>query len=425
MTGGMKMITIGKPYITKDEKRAYLRAEIRIPPDTARRYVQRTSELVNCAWLTGVDYPPAKWNEPDSNLWFSVPVEYAQYLCQERSNAFVIALLWYAMVAQSDICFEAPMSQRLYDGLTQKLIPAVMKGTQISLKGPVTSDAISGEAGVVSGMSCGVDSLYTLHCYGSEGTPANVKLTHLMYCELDYLLPRVVPPYDIDEIFYSEEQIRSKIVKNASTIAERHRIPFLHIRSNLERDYYRGGYIYTGMYRYLACTLALERLFSVYIISSSGSGDRVEEISLFSPTQNYENLICASCGTEKLHYMISDHVTRVDKLKAIADDPDFRDFASVCFNLDENASNCGECYGCMKTMIPLDMLGKLSQFEKTFDTTKYYANRRGIFKNLIRFSKRPEASSARESVQQFVRLSLEADNEAGREFLDAYHELIE
>lgn len=300
------------------------------------------------------------------------------------------------------------MSQQLYDGLTQKLIPAVMKNadTEISLMGPVTSDEVSGEHGVVSGMSCGADSLYTLRCYGSDDAPANVKLTHLMYCELDYLLPRVVPPYDIDEIFYSEEQIRSKIVKNASTIAERHRIPFLHIRSNLERDYYRGGYIYTGMYRYLACTLTLERLFSVYTISSSGSGDQVEEISLFSPTQNYENLICASCGTEKLHYMISDHVTRVDKLKAIADDADFRDFTSVCFHLDENASNCGECYGCMKTMIPLDILGKLDQFEKSFDTAKYYANRQGVFKDLILFSKRPEASAARESVQQLDRFEI-------------------
>jgi hypothetical protein len=123
--------------------------------------------------------------------------------------------------------------------------------------------------------------------------------------------------------------------------------------------------------------------------------------------------------------MISDHVTRVDKLKAIADDADFRDFTSVCFHLDENASNCGECYGCMKTMIPLDILGKLDHFEKSFDTAKYYANRKGVFRNLILFSKRPEASAARESVRQFVRLSLEADNEAGREFLDAYHELIE
>ena len=416
------MITIGKPFITKDEKKAYLRAEIRISPDAARRYLQRTSELVNCAWLTGVDYPPAKWNEPDSNLWFSVPVKYAEYLCPERSNAFVIALLWYAMVAQSDICFEAPMSRQLYDGLTQKLIPAVMKeaGTQISLIGPVTSDKVSGEHGVVSGMSCGADSLYTLHCYGSEGTPAKVKLTHLMYCELEYLFPRVVPPYDIDQIFYKQELIYSKTIKNAETIAERHHMPFLHIRSNLDRDYCRGGMIYTGMYRFLACALALERLFSVYIISSSGNADQVEEISLFAPTQHYENLICASCSTEKLHYMISDHETRVDKIRAIADDADFRDFASVCYDANENVTNCGECYGCMKTMIPLDILGKLDHFEKSFDTAKYYANRRGVFRNLILFSKRQEASAARESVRQFVRLSLEADNEAGREFLDAY-----
>ena len=420
------MITIGKPFITKDEKMAYLRAEIHIPPDTARRYVQRTSELVNCVWLTGVDYPPAKWNEPGSNLWFSVPAKYAEYLCPERSNAFVIALLWYAMVAQSDIRFEAPMSRQLYDGLTQKLIPAVMKeaGTQISLIGPVTSDKVSGEHGVVSGMSCGADSLYTLHCYGSDDAPANVKLTHLMYCELEYLFSRAVPPYDIDQIFYKQELLNSETVKNAEAIAERHHMPFLYIRSNLDRDYYRGGLIFTGMYRFLACALALERLFSVYIVSSSGNADQVEEISLFSPTQHYENLICASCGTEKLHYMISDHITRVDKIRAIADDADFRDFASVCFNTDENVSNCGECYGCMKTMIPLDILGKLDRFEKPFDTAKYYANRQGVFKDLILFSKRPEASAARESVRQLVRLSLEADNEAGREFLDAYADMM-
>jgi hypothetical protein len=108
--------------------------------------------------------------------------------------------------------------------------------TQISLIGPVTSDEVSGEHGVVSGMSCGADSLYTLRCYGSDDVPGNVKLTHLMYCELDYLFSSAVSPYDIDRIFYQEEQIRSKIVKNASTIAERHRIPFLHIRSNLERE---------------------------------------------------------------------------------------------------------------------------------------------------------------------------------------------
>ena len=65
---------------------------------------------------------------------------------------------------------------------------------------------------------------------------------------------------------------------------------------------------------------------------------------------------------------------------------------------------------------------KLNQFDKTFDTAKYYANRQDVFRNLIRFSKRPEASAARESVKQFMKLSIEADNEAAREFINVCNE---
>lgn len=417
------MITIGKPYITKDEDRAYLRAKINISEDTVERYIKKTSKLVNCAWLTTVDYPPAIWNDSDNNLWFSVQKEYADYLCEERSNAFVMALLWYAMLTESDICFETPISKKLYDGLTQKLIPALMKdaNTKISLKGPVTSDPVTGGQGVVCGMSCGVDSIYTLHNYGSDKTPTNKKLTHLIFCEVDYTFPYVTPPYDIDKIFSEDERLEYMVVKRAEEIARRHNMSFMHIRSNLDRDFCRGGIIYSGMYRYLACTLVLEKLFSLYIISSSGSGDQVNEISLISPTQNYENLICENLRTEKLNYMISDHETRVNKIREIADDKDFQDFAFVCFNLIENASNCGECYGCIKTIIPLDILGKLDKFEKVFDIKKYYANRKEVFRFLIQFSKKPEMSSARESVKQFLKLASEVDTEAGREFVEVYN----
>ena len=419
------MISIGTPYITKSDKAAYLRAKVHISDNTAKRYLQKTSTLINCAWLTEVDYPPAIWNDPDCNLWFSVPAEYADHLCCERSNAFVIVMLWYAMVTGSDISFEAPISERLYNGLTQNLIPALMKDTDIniSLKGPITSEKLPGENGVVCGMSCGVDSMYTLNCYTSDDAPKNEKLTHLMYGELNYLFPRVTLPYDIDEIFDKLKRVNSKIIKNAEHTAQRHNMPFLHFTSNLDRDFYRGGYIYTAMYRYLACVLAMEKLFSVYIISSSGHVDRLEEVSLFSPTQHYENMICTNCGTEKLKYMISDHTTRIEKLKKIADNADFKDFANVCFDTDESTLNCGVCFGCMKTIIPLDILGKLNGFERVFDTAKYYADRQNIFERLILFSWRPEASAARESVHQILELSKELDNEAGREFVDVYNKL--
>lgn len=418
------MITIKKPYITKDENLAYLRAKIYISQDTAKKYIEKTSKLDKCAWLTMMDYPPAIWDSQNNNLWFSVKKEYADYLCEERSNAFVVALLWYAMITESDICFETPMSKNLYDGLTKKIIPALMRdsNTIISLKGPVTSDLVSGEQGVACGMSCGVDSLYTLHNYVSGNAPTNARLTHLMYCEVDYTFPFVTPPYDIDKIFLEEEHSESIVVKNAETIANRHHMSFLHIRSNLDRDFCRGGVIYSAMYRYLACALALEKLYSLYIISSSGSGNRVKEISLTSPTQNYENLICESLRTEKLNYVISDNETRVNKIREIADDKDFQEFAYVCY-LNGTIPNCGECFGCMKTIIPLDILGKLDMFEKVFDIKKYYANRKDIFKSLFLFSKRPEMSFAREIVRQLLKLALDEGNEAGREFIEVYNDM--
>lgn len=71
-------------------------------------------------------------------------------------------------------------------------------------------------------------------------------------------------------------------------------------------------------------------------------------------------------------------------------------------------------------MIPLDMLGKLHFFGEIFDLPKYYANRRQTFQDLILFSHRPEASSAREIVKQLISLAKEKEkeSEAAKLFLE-------
>jgi len=52
----------------------------------------------------------------------------------------------------------------------------------------------------------------------------------------------------------------------------------------------------------------------------------------------------------------------------------------------------------------------------------YYANRSEVFRSLIEFSKRPEASSARETVRQIVELASSESSEAGNEFLRVYND---
>lgn len=81
--------------------------------------------------------------------------EYAPCLCSERSNAFVLAMFWYAMASGSDISFEAPMSKKLYNGLTKKLMPALAESgfAPVNLSGPVTSEPVSCQEGYAAGSS--------------------------------------------------------------------------------------------------------------------------------------------------------------------------------------------------------------------------------------------------------------------------------
>ncbi len=61
------------------------------------------------------------------NLWFEVEKEYEPYLCYERSDAFVIGLLSWAMRLNHDIECTAPVSEELLYNLRTYLIPSLAK----------------------------------------------------------------------------------------------------------------------------------------------------------------------------------------------------------------------------------------------------------------------------------------------------------
>ena len=421
------MITIGKPFVAVEGERAYLKARVDISDDAVSRYVRETNKKDRVYWVTDIDYPPVAWKDEDFCAFFSVQKEYAKYLCVERSNAFVIAFFWYACVAGSDITFEMPMSKRLYDGITSMLLPRLRdNGVEpIKLIGPVTDEKVKCENGVVTGMSGGVDSSYTLMNYGGDNAPGGKKLTHLaIYEAAYYLFTKKDYPDDVDAIYESEDKINAHVLERAKMIAEHNNLPLIHVRTNLDKGFYRGALQFTAMYRYLACTLSLEHLYNTYISSSSGHEEGQLEVSLFAPTQHYEDFLCECLQTENFVYMTSDHDSRITKLKALADNTDFQKSASVCFNTQKDGENCGECYGCWKTMIPLDFIGKLDNFRESFDVDKYYANRENVYKDLIEFSKSPECSSARKTIELLLEEADKEPSEAGELFRKVYAEKL-
>ena len=116
------MITIGTPYIEHKNGFAYLKAHVEIPVEAARAWIA-FSHTAKSDWRLEEDYPPVAWQEPDFAMYFAVADEHVDALCVERSDAFLVALIHYAMATGSDITCTAPVSQEILYGLRYELIP--------------------------------------------------------------------------------------------------------------------------------------------------------------------------------------------------------------------------------------------------------------------------------------------------------------
>lgn len=62
---------------------------------------------------------------------------------------------------------------------------------------------------------------------------------------------------------------------------------------------------------------------------------------------------------------------RVDKIKNIADWDIAQKYLNVCLERTADASNCGVCSKCLRTLLPLEILGKLDNYSAIFDIPKY------------------------------------------------------
>ena len=121
--------------------------------------------------------------DKESYVWFSVESKYAEYLCAERSDAFLIGLLPVAMRRGLDIVCEAPVSERLLYQLRSSLLPLLSKYGknvhEVKIEAPVASEPIVNAGGVGAGISCGIDSLHIVKNCSSDEYPG-LKLTHLV-----------------------------------------------------------------------------------------------------------------------------------------------------------------------------------------------------------------------------------------------------
>ena len=380
------MITIGSPIVYEDGAYAYLKAKVSISEETSARYIEASKVIKKVHWRTSENYPPVEWRKEDSGLWFAVPTVYKEYLCTERSDAFVVAMLWYAMITGSDIEFEVPMSGRMHFNIQQYLIPALCTKEngyrRIKLLGPTTDVPYDNQRAVGTGMSCGVDSIYTLQEYTKPSVPEKYRLTHLTY----YNMGAIFHPnraekktYSLKDFYEITDRMSEEKCENARQVASLSNMPLVYVKSNLDSDYYRGAYGHTGVYRNCAMTLALQGLFSIYYCSSGG-WPGFFDLNLTEGSEHYESLLCYCLSTESLSFVLSDYVTRMEKTEAIADNPIAQKYLDVCFCF----NNCGKCSKCRRTLISLDILDKVYLYDKIFNISDFEAHRQDAYLELLK-----------------------------------------
>ena len=297
-------------------------------------------------------------NGRGTTLWFGVDEAKGDYLCADRSDAFVMALLPTAMRGGYAISCETPMSERLHYQLTNYLVPTLCGVGDmyhpVSIQAPLTCERVKSRGGVGTGFSGGADCLYTIMTHGKDST---YPVTHLAVFNLG-----VFEGESFREVFRSA-------CRTAESFASELGLQVIGLDSNIS-TVLPERFLDVYSFRNLAGAMALQGLFSVYLLSS---GRAFCDFDIYLADNATYDLLTVCCAqTESLAvYSSGGQVHRHQKLEALAQWEPAHRWLHPCFRRGLSRGNCGRCKKCIQTMTILYAYDVLDRFKAVFDVDDY------------------------------------------------------
>lgn len=306
-------------------------------------------------------------------LFFETEEENSKYLCEESGDAFLLGVLLYAMKKHEDIHVEPPVSERLLYGITQILMPAlIIMNPNLGIINIIPEQthikSLNIFKGVATPLSCGVDSFYTAISNIKNDLPISMRLTHFLL---------------FNPNSYGKEKESSQAefflqINKIQPVCNQLGIPLVWINSNLVQFIpFEFEKIHT--FCNVSCALALQKLINIFYYAS---GHSLKYFSMnFSDTSYYDLLNENALKTEGFE-MISfgKLISRFNKTKEIDKNPICHKYLNVCVKPKKarkefNKINCSSCFKCIRTMVALDILGRLHNYESVFDLATFHKNR--------------------------------------------------
>lgn len=302
-------------------------------------------------------------------LWFEVEEEYKEYLVYEKEDAFLVAILPYAIKKELDIVVKGKISEKLFYQLNTYLLPILCKKFNkriIKINSEIDNIKYNKKNAVGTGVSCGIDSFYTIqnHCNRKE---QDYNITHLTFFNAG-----ASGEYGGDKA----RELYKKRMKFAKDFAINNNFKFVCVDSNMN-EFLMMNHEKTHTFRSLSCVLILQKLFSKYYYSSACEFDRCN-IDADNGCGYFDNLTLPCLSTEDvIFYSAGTEINRIGKVDKVTNFTPSYNHLNVCI---KEERNCGECEKCRRTLLELDSLGKLHLYKNVFNIDKFNKEKN---KNLI------------------------------------------
>lgn len=338
------MIRIGKPYITETDTGTRLNADITVDGCGATK-----------------------------TLWLEVGKEYAKYLCADRSDAFMLGFINYAMRTGHDIVCEGPVTDRLYGHIVETFLPMYFracthllpkkkqpKAFRVEVAGRLDPVVRTGDV-VGAGVSCGVDSLHVF-ATKSDVTHGFIWNMHAgSYVQTDAVRRRM---WDL-------------LRKQAGECMKEIGKPLVEVDTNFDTGLFPGFAAETAFsWANLFVLYALQPMFRKYYFASSDGAERFRlavDPEDFASYYDAMLLAYASSATFPIH-LVGGDIDRIDKYPVVADYAPARKLLHVCWlHSSGKARNCTMyCPKCRMTVLGMNAMGVLDRFEGAFDLELFH-----------------------------------------------------
>lgn len=292
-------------------------------------------------------------------LWFQYSDNYKPEAL--NADAFLIYLMRYAMLHDRDIESRVPVHYELANSLNRLLIPSMQmadgRHARMKVIAPVLSaDECHQAPGVATGLSCGVDSFYALLNHYRTGDK-NLDVTHLFFFDM----------------FHTDINHQWETFNYCQKVAAEMGFSLIKICTNVLKVLDMNWFP-THLWSLFAGVNSMQNIIGKYYLASSFHvTDITMDNPLWTDPAHYELLMIKALHHKDMELYTEGPVSRMDKTDFIADFPIVQKRLSVCWP--RPYDSCGICPKCVRTLVDLDVLGKVDKFGEIFDLEHYKKNR--------------------------------------------------